>query len=472
MTLTPKPRVYRVGQLSRRVGQTLERWGEVWVEGEISDLRRAGSGHVYLTLNDWAEVAQIRCVMFASDAARTKAKLSNDVRVRVRGRFDLYRPRGSFQLVVRVALPAGDGDRREQLERLKKKLAAEGLFALDRKRPIPRYPSTVGVVTSRRGAALHDVIRVASGRAPVRLVLSHCLVQGADAPASIIMALRRIARLEGLDVIILTRGGGSSEDLAAFNDERLARVIAACPVPVVCGVGHEQDESIADLVADLRAATPSNAAELVVPDLVSLIDAVESAHRRLQRAMEVRIGASRLSLERLDHALGDPKAALLGVRRDLDRARLRLGSALRRRLADRRAGFSDVERRLRRADPGARLAQQRRQLERLAERLRRALPVPLAAGRLALSNASRRLEAHPEATLSPARQRLGVLGARLDALSPLRVLARGYAIVLADGRALVDAAEVREGDAVHVRLARGSLEAQVVGTEVIGEQSE
>ena len=458
------PRVYRVGQLSRRLGQSFERWGEVWVEGEISDFRRAGSGHVYLTLNDASESAQLRCVMFASDAARTKAELRNDARVKVRGRFDLYRPRGAFQLVVRVALPAGVGDRREQIERLKKKLAAEGLLSLDRKRPIPRFPATVGVVTSRGGAALHDVIRVASGRAPVRLVLSHCLVQGPDAPTSIVMALRRIARLEGLDVIILTRGGGASEDLSAFNDERVARAVAACPVPIVCGVGHEVDESIADLVADLRAATPSNAAELVVPDLGVLVEAIETAQRRLQRAMEVRIGSERLALERLDKKLRDPRHALSGVRRAFDSTQVRLARALRRQLVTTRKRLAELERRLSRADPSARLAQQRRVLDALGERLARTLPPRLLRERVTMEQLAQRLEASPRAAALLARQRLGVLGARLDALSPLRVLARGYAITLLDGRALTDASEASAGDPVQIRLARGSLEAEVKRT--------
>ncbi|MBX3271338.1 MAG: exodeoxyribonuclease VII large subunit [Sandaracinaceae bacterium] len=331
------PRIYRVAELSRRLLAVIERWPEVWVEGELADVRRTGAGHVYFTLSDSTEEAKLSAVMFASDARRAKTALAAGERVRVQGRFDLFRPRGVLQLLVKLALPAGEGDRRAELERLKKKLAAEGLFRLERKRPLPRYPRTVGVVTSRRAAALFDVIRVASRRAPVRLVLSHCVVQGPDAPASIVMALRRLEALEDLDVVILTRGGGASGDLGAFDDEDVARAIARCPVPVVAGIGHEVDATIADLVADVRAATPSNAAELVVPEREVLLELIASAERRLCRALEVRLAEERLALERLDGRLRDPRHAAAGVRRAFDATRLRLARAAARAIALARA---------------------------------------------------------------------------------------------------------------------------------------
>lgn len=455
------PRIYRVGELNRRLATALERWPEVWVEGEIADVRRGAGGHVYFTLADATEAAQLGCVMFASDVRRARTELQKDTRVRVRGRFDLFRPRGALQLVVRIALPAGEGDRREQLERLKKKLAAEGLFALERKRPLPRYPRTVGIVTSRRGAALHDVIRVASRRAPVRLVLSHCLVQGPDAPESIVMALRRLRHLADLDVVIVARGGGASGDLSAFDDERVARAIAACPVPVVSGVGHEVDASIADLVADVRAATPSNAAELVVPEREVLIELVASAERRLCRALQVRLGEERLALERLDRRLADPRHAASGVRRAFDATRHRLERALERALRDARERLRVLDARLAPSDPRARLALQRRRLDELTERSQRTLRPMATSKRAELARASARLAAVPVPSLRDARRRLAVLAARLDALSPLAVLARGYAIALAEGRALVDARDARVGDALSIRLARGSVEARV-----------
>jgi len=455
-------RIYRVSELNRKVALKLERWGQVWVEGEICDLRRSAQGHVYLTLRDERESAQLRCVMFSSDVRRARAELREDARIRVRGAFDLYQPRGSLSLVIRVALPAGEGTRREQIERLKKKLHGEGLFAVERKRPLPRFPRTVGVVTSRRGAALHDIIRVASSRAPVRLVLSHCVVQGDDAPASVVMALRRIAKLDGLDVVIVARGGGASEDLSAFDDERVARAIAACPVPVVTGVGHEVDGSIADLVADVRAATPSQAAELVVPEREVLRDAIANLERRLQREMDNRIGADRMALERLARRL---PASLAGVRRQFERSRIGLERAVRRGLAEDRRRVRELDRRLHRMDPSVRLQHQRQTLEALTARMVRAIPPALAAPRRALDRVDARLAAAPGPALRHARATLGALAGRLDALSPLRVLARGYAIALADGKALTDAAQITAGDPITVRLAKGRLQAEVRAVE-------
>ncbi|MCA9609701.1 MAG: exodeoxyribonuclease VII large subunit, partial [Myxococcales bacterium] len=389
------PKVYRVGELNRRLVVAIEKWPEVWVEGEVSDVRRASAGHVYFTLADAVESAQLGCVMFATDARRSKAELRVDARVRVRGRFDFYRPRGALQLVVKVALPAGEGDRREQIERIKKRLAKDGLLAVERKRPLPRFPRTVGVVTSRRGAALHDVIRVASRRAPVRLVLSHCLVQGPDAPASIVMALKRLEALPDLDVVIVTRGGGASVDLSAFDDEAVARAIAACPVPVVSGVGHEVDASIADLVADVRAATPSNAAELVVPEREVLVETIATAERRLCRALQVRVGEERLALERLDRRLRDPRHAASGVRRQFDATRVRLERAVERAVLALRERLRAPTVRLERADPRLRLEHQRRRLEELTARMQRTLRPLVAARRAELTRAATRLEGAP-----------------------------------------------------------------------------
>ncbi len=363
-------KVYRVAELSRRLRLKMEGWGEVWVEGELSDVQRAASGHVYFTLHDGQEQAQLRGVMFRGDARFARARMEQGERVRVLGTLSLFEPRGTFQILARVALTAGDGDRRVELEKLKKKLAAEGLFAPERKRPLPRYPRVVGLVTSKEGAALHDVIRVASGRAPVRLVVSHCLVQGAEAPLSIVKALRRVVKVPGIEVVIVTRGGGASEDLGAFNDERVARAIAACPVPVVSGVGHEVDETIADRVADVRAATPSNAAERVVPDQKALARELELMRRRLERALEVQVGRGRLRLERLERRLADPRRSLAGVRHrfvateaDLERAMGQVAARARHRL-------QALAQRLGRQDPRAVLARDRATLVGLAHRLR------------------------------------------------------------------------------------------------------
>ena len=459
------PRVYRVAELNRRVRLRLEQWGEVWVEGEIADASRAASGHVYFTLADSREPAQIRVVMFRGDARFARAKLEDGEHVRLLGRLSLFEPRGTFQLLARVARLAGEGDRRAELERLKKKLAAEGFFAPERKRSLPRFPRVVGVVTSRDGAALYDIERVAAARAPVRLVLSHCQVQGPDAPESIALALWRISRLPGLEVLILARGGGASEDLSAFNDERVARAIAACPVPVVSGVGHETDDTIADLVADVRAATPSNAAELVVPDREALASELAHARRRLERALEVRVGRARLALERAERALGDPRRHVVATRDVLRASERALERAMGRAIAAHRAEAELLARRLGLLDPRRALATDRARLVELEARLRETSRA-IAASR-EIDDLHERLRLALPPRLARERGALGALAAKLDALSPLGILARGYAIALSDasGKAIVHAKDVAIGDTLTVRVHEGVLRATVTGVE-------
>jgi exodeoxyribonuclease VII large subunit len=344
--------------------------------------------------------------------------------------------------VARLALPAGEGRLAAELAKLRAKLAKEGLFDPARKRPLPPFPRTVGVVTSVSGAAVHDIVEVARGRCPVRLVVAHCQVQGAEAPESIVRALALVQRLPELDVVIVGRGGGGAEDLAAFDDERVARAIAACRVPVVSAVGHEVDVSIADLVADVRAATPSNAAELVVPDRALLEGRLETLVRRIERALDARLDRERLRLDRLVRRLGDPRRTFGRTRAtllDLERA---LHAALRRRLGRERARLSALGARVARHDPRTRLGDARRRLAGLERRL----------GAVRATLVARR------------RADLGELAARMQALSPLAVLARGYAIALhgPTGRALVRAADARPGDAVRLRLHEGALDATVV----------
>ncbi len=458
-------RIYRVAEINRRVRLKMERWGEVWVEGELSDVSRAASGHLYFTLEDGVEQAQLRAVMFRGDARFVRAKMNEGERVRVLGSLSLYEPRGAFQFIARIALSSGEGTLAAELEKLKKKLAAEGLFALERKRALPLFPSVVGLVTSREGAALHDVVRVASLRAPVRLVVSHCQVQGIEAPISIVQALRRICRLPGLEVIIVTRGGGASEDLGAFNDERVVRAIAACPVPVVSGVGHEIDETLADLVADVRAATPSNAAELVVPDASALRAELEAHRRRLERALEVRIGRFRLRLEQLLRRVTDPRRALSAVRHRLATRHAALDRAMSRKLKDARARLGALEHRLGRMDPRATLGRDRAQLSAWTHRLVAARRSLIEDRRRALLRLTNELTMAP--SLSHARARLAELAARLNALSPLSILGRGYAIVIhaPSGQALLSASDAAPGDTLDVRLSKGRLKAGVVAVE-------
>ena len=308
-------KIYQVAEINRAVKLSLEhRYNDVWIQGELSDVRPSAAGHVYFTLNDERTQAQLRGVMFRSDASRSKAQVREGLRVELRGTLSLFESRGQYQMIARQARVAGAGNLAARFEEIRKKLEKEGLFSEERKRELPYFPRVVGVVTSTKGAALRDVLRVADERCPTHFIVADCRVQGDDAPASILAALKSIQRIPDLDVVIITRGGGSSEDLWAFNDEQVARAIAACKVPVVSGVGHEVDITIADLVADTRAATPSNAAEIVVPERDALIAEVEHAERRLQRAMESRIDRSRLRLQRAARTLHDPPPrAFLGT---------------------------------------------------------------------------------------------------------------------------------------------------------------
>jgi exodeoxyribonuclease VII large subunit len=418
----PAERVLRVVELNRIAKRALEQgFPDVWVEGELSDVVRAASGHLYFTLNDGQDPAQLRCVMFRGEARRSRAKFANGEKVRLRGGLTLYEARGSYQLIAKLALPAGEGDLHAELARLREKLAKEGLFDPARKRALPRVPQVVGVVTSTAGAAVHDIIEVARARCPVRIVVANCLVQGVEAPGSIVRALVAIQKLPELDVVIVGRGGGGAEDLVAFQDERVARAIAACRVPVVSAVGHEVDVTIADLVADVRAATPSNAAELVVPERRVLLGELENKVRGMERAFDGRLDRARARLEKLARRL---------ARQD---ARVRLGRD--------RGRLAALTLRLRRADARAQLAKTRQRVEALDGRLTRAA----------------------EALVERRRKKLAQADTQLRALSPLRVLERGYAIALSEetGRALVHAGDVAPGALVRVRLARGSLDARV-----------
>lgn len=435
--------VLTVAMLNRVVRSSLEStFGDVWVEGELSDVVRAASGHVYCTLNDGKEPAQIRMVMFRNDARRAKAKLENGERVRVRGGLSLYEARGSFQLIARTALPAGAGDLHAQFERLRKKLEAEGLLDPARRRALPRVPRLIGVVTSTKGAALHDIVRVAHGRCHVRIVVSGCLVQGSEAPASIVAALELVQRLSELDVVIIGRGGGSAEDLVAFNDERVARAIAACRVPIVSAVGHEVDVSIADLVADLRAATPSNAAELVVPDRSALLRELSATTRGLERALDARLQRERIHLVRLARRVSDPRRALSSVRNRLLTADADLKSLAQRRIARERSQLHRLHARLIEQDARVRLLHDRARFQSLLVRLRQCGAELLPSLR------------------APFAEQL----ARLSALSPLAVLSRGYAIALHEktGRALLRSRDAHVEDALTIRLHEGSLRVRVV----------
>jgi exodeoxyribonuclease VII large subunit len=401
--------------------------------------------------------------MFQSDVRRTKATLENGARIRFRGTLSLYTARGQFQLIARSAQLAGEGDLAAQFRRLHAKLEAEGLLDPERKRPLPLLPWRVGVVTSRTGAALRDIIRVASERCPVQILVADCRVQGEDAPASIISALELIQRVEDLDVVIVSRGGGSAEDLWAFNDEGVARAIAACRVPVVSGVGHEIDTTITDLVSDVRAATPSNAAEIVVPEREALLRELQSWERRLNQALDNRIGGLRLRLERQLRPLYSARKVISPIRRALGGLQEQMQRMQRADLRARQGRLAELHRRLMRLDPRSVLRRDQRELAAVTARLRDAGRLPVRRRRDRLQSLGFRLQGRGRPMVREGRATLGELSAHLDALSPLRVLERGYAIALHEstGRAVRSKSEVKQGDRLRVRVFDGEFGANV-----------
>lgn len=458
------PRVLRVAELNRIARFSLEeRFPDLWVEGELADVSRPASGHVYFTLCDADAPAQVRGVMYRSDAARARARLENGARVRFRGSLTLYEARGTFQLLARVALAAGEGDRAAEVARIKAKLAKEGLLDPGRKRALPRFPRVIGVVTSRDGAAIHDVVRVARERMGVRIVLAHCQVQGPDAPLSIVRALRGVQRVPGLDVVIVARGGGASEDLSAYDDERVAREVAACRVPTVSGVGHEVDVTIVDLVADVRAATPSNAAEIVVPDAQQVRAELEGLERGLARALDQRVSRERLRLERLLRRMPDPRRGTAGPRARLAALRASIERATARRLGDAHRALDRLRARLAVHEPRARLGRDRDRLRALEARLAQAIARTLERAARDVGDRDRALRALGGELTRRGRSELGRRVASLEALSPLGILARGYAIAIHEesGRALVRASDAAPGDRLAVRVHRGTVRARV-----------
>ena len=279
------PPVISVSQLVQGVNRLLElRFPRLCVEGEVSGLRIVASGHAYFTLKD--DFAAVPVTMWRSNVERQTFEMHDGQMLRVFGNVGLYLKSGKFQLYAERCEPAGLGARMQELEALKRKLQEEGLFDADRKRPLPRWPRRIGVVTSSHGAAIHDILKVARRRCPSKILLASAVVQGPDAPRTIVRGIKRLCRFDDVDVIIVGRGGGSVEDLWAFNDERLARTIAQSPIPIVSAVGHEVDVSVSDMVADVRAATPSHAAELVVPDLAGFEHRLATLERRMTRGIE------------------------------------------------------------------------------------------------------------------------------------------------------------------------------------------
>lgn len=433
-------RVLSVFELAQGLKRTVENaTAGRWVEGEIGRLQRPMSGHVYFTLKDESRDATVDCVMYKREAMRFGSKLSEGGRVQLRGRATYYPPRGRLQWIAEVARPAGQGALLEALEKLKKKLIAEGLTDPARKQALPTEPRVVGVVTSRTGAAFSDICTVAARRGNVRLLLSPALVQGDAAPESIVRALKLLEQARP-DVVIVGRGGGSAEDLMAFNDERVVRAIAAYSIPIVSAVGHEIDTSLSDLVADARAATPSQAAEMVVADAAARVAALAQMKRHLAHAMRARVVTSRLRLDRAQSRLSDPRFLVAEGQQALDEMRARLHASMRAKIAGSHEQSRKTIQRLYARHPRAVLAEARANLAPLEQRLR---------------SAQRRV-------LDARHARLREAGRSLGALSPLSILGRGYALATHEsGSAIRDAEALRVGELVTVRVRRGSFAAEV-----------
>jgi len=431
-------RILTVAELNREARLLLERHFPLfWVAGEISNLTRAASGHVYFSLKD--AQAQVRCVMFRSRAQLLPWRLENGQQVELQALVTLYEARGDFQLNVEGMRRAGIGRLYELFVKLREKLAAEGLFAAERKREIPRYPRRIGIVTSPQAAALRDVIAAFARRAPhVELIVYPTLVQGAEAPAAIVAALRTAYARAECELLLVVRGGGSIEDLWAFNDEAVARALTVSPAPTICGIGHETDTTIADYVADRRAATPTAAAELASAGWFEAAAELDEQATSLRRAMQTALETRMQALDRLALRLVHPAQRLAANRQRLELLARRLEGAGQRQLHMRRAALAGLQLRLARAQPDLREAQQR--LERLDHRLRRAM------GDL----------------LARRHDRIARCGGALAALSPTATLRRGYSIVRdADGAIVRDAARLAAGDTLRLRFASGGADAVV-----------
>jgi len=430
-----------VSELSARLKQLVERgFTGLSVEGEISNCKQWSSGHLYFTLKD--DYAQIRAVMFRTTVRQLKFKPEDGMHVVVRGRLSVYEVKGEYQLVCDALEPLGLGGLQVAFEQLKRRLQLEGLFDPGRKRALPVLPRRIGVITSLDGAALRDVLRVLTTRHPTaRIVIRPARVQGDGAAIDLVRALRDIARVPELDVIIIGRGGGSAEDLWAFNDETLARAIVACPVPVISAVGHEVDFTIADFVADVRAATPSNAAELVVDRADNFCARIDRAERRLRSALSHAIDRRRHAADRLEAQVKRWPTRVVLRDRDRQELAMRLQHAIADRLARSGQRFELLRRRL-----------ERRDMRRIAAELR--VRLVAADGRMRQRIAQRH---------QAADARVRELAARLDSLSPLAVLGRGYAVCWNESRTSIirSPAAVRPGDGVRVTLAEGELACRV-----------
>jgi len=445
LVFEPERHIYRVAELNAAIRSLLEKeFGDIWVAGEISGVKLSTAGHYYFTLKD--DSGQLQCVCFKGTARYLKFKPQDGVAVLARGHIDVYEPRGTYQLMVEALEPQGLGALQLAFEQLKRKLAAEGLFEEARKRPLPRLPRRIGIVTSPTGAVIRDMLNILERRFPgLHIRLYPALVQGAGSVEAVCEGIEYFSNSGWADVVIVARGGGSIEDLWTFNEEAVARAIASCRTPVISAVGHETDFTIADFVADKRAPTPSAAAELVVCTRAELLESIATAVGKLHQSVRYRLAEwrNRLSERGVDRVSRLLHRRIAGYMQRVDENEYRLREVTRAVLETARKRWQDLEMRLRRQDLRLRLAGGRRRLESAEASSRQAIALILA----------------------QARRRLEPLAAQLRQLSPLRVLDRGYAIVQdASGHVLKDATETKPQADLTVRLSKGRLEVLVKRT--------
>ncbi|MDP5291723.1 exodeoxyribonuclease VII large subunit [Oceanimonas sp. CHS3-5] len=436
--------IYTVSRLNRHARLLLEGdMGAVWLTGEISNLAMPASGHWYFSLKD--NQSQLRCAMFRGNNRSVGFRPKNGDQVLIFGKVTLYEPRGDFQLVAQTLAPAGEGLLKQQFEALKTALAAEGLFAAERKRPLPAHPARIGIISSPTGAAVHDILTVLARRAPqLEVILYPSQVQGESAVPQLIHALNQANRRNETDLLLLARGGGSLEDLWCFNDERLVRAIATSRLPVVSAVGHEVDVSLSDLVADLRAPTPSAAAELISQDSGVQRRQWQQQGQRVGQAMQRLLADRHNRLRQLQQRLErqHPRQRLQQQGQQLDQLQRRLERAMGRRLEQAQQRADQAAMRLEHQHPGQRLAYSTERLNTLEQRLHAAL----------------------NARLNHLEHQLALAGSRLHAMSPLATLSRGYSITLHNNKVLTNAEQLKENDLITTRLANGEIISRVAST--------
>jgi len=456
----------------------------MWIEGELSNVATPGSGHWYFTLKD--ERAQIRCAFFRGKNIRCRVKPVHGQKVLVQGRVSLYEGRGDYQLIAEQMEDAGTGALQRAYEELKHRLQSEGLFDTQHKQPLPKFPRHVGIVTSPTGAAIHDMVKVFKARCPmIPITIIPALVQGEEAPASIIKAIDQAEQSGLFDVLIVGRGGGSLEDLWAFNNEALARRIADARIPIVSAVGHESDISISDLIADVRAATPSQAAELLSPDQAVWLRQLQQFNERLNNAAQRRLRHIQDRLNHLQARLRHPSNLLNEQSQKLDHYEHRLLNAAANAITSRKQNLSNLERRVLAQNPQLSLAKQQEMLGQLKERLHRVMSQLLAQQNSLLNNSEKRLfnnapqraiaKANESVNLAESRLNSAITGmlqaqklqlatraAKLNTVSPLATLERGYTVTKdAEGKIVSSAKGAKAGDLLHVQWSDGEHKVRV-----------